>query len=146
MSSVNRPKNPCNNPRCGNTLFTAEYDYSVIVHESFDRPKPVWKCTNCSWMQPRTSRNRPTNKSIALDCWREIKAEWLDTDAAVDGIVKAGHPSGALLVHTSTWNYHLDKLVMLKKPSRFDIKYHASGARRDLECAKLFVKEQNWTR
>lgn len=136
MSSVSRPTNPCKNPACGNTLFTAEYSYDGGAES-----KQVWKCTNCTWTQPRTSRNKKNNRARAHEAWRLLREAWNQTNDVLDEIVKCGHPSGCLLVHSSTFNYHMDKLLMTEKPSNFDIKYHATSAQSDLDRAKEFVKQ-----
>jgi hypothetical protein len=121
---------------CGNTLYEKTYGYrgGVLV--------PVWKCTNCGTETPRHGRNRRTNRGKARDAYRAIKAEWADTDAALDALVKAGTPSGCLLVYSSTFNHHMDKLLTLDTPSNFDVQYHPAEARKDLQRAKEFVAQK----
>jgi hypothetical protein len=50
--------------------------------------------------------------------------------------------SGVLLVHTSTFNWHLRQLCEKETPSNFDIKYHAAKAAEELVKAKQFVAEK----
>lgn len=135
MDNVNRSVK-CANERCGNTIYEAAY--------SFDTGKavPVWRCTNCMRETPRHTRNRPTNKSKAWKLWAELRQEWAETNTALDAFVRAGKtPSGCLLVHTSTWNHHVNKLAELERPTAFDLAYHGSEARKDLVRAKAFVAE-----
>lgn len=47
---------------------------------------------------------------------------------------------GALLVHGFTFNYNVEALRKWK-PSRWELRYHTSQARKDLENAKKFVAE-----
>jgi hypothetical protein len=144
MASVNRPNSPCKNPHCGNTLFKPDFTYEGGNEDTGEGRKraDVWQCTNCSWTQPRQTRSRRTLRGMALDLYREIKAEWKETDAALDALVAAGTPSGCVLVHSSTFDYHMDKLLMLEKPRRFDVRYHSNEARANLAKAKAFVAEK----
>jgi hypothetical protein len=122
---------------CGNTLYEATYSYAS------GKPLPVWKCTNCNVETARHTRHRPTNRARAMDAWKQLKAEWKDTDAALAAIVEAGSPSGCLLAHGSTWNWQLDKLLDSKnKLSLRDIRYHTTQGRADLERAKAFVESK----
>ncbi len=134
---------------CSNTLYEATYTREAvptpgigISNTQTSVSRPIWKCTNCRAETPRHSRKRRSNKSRAHDAWRTIRAEWQETNDALDAIVKAGAPSGRLLVHSSTFNHHLDKLLLLEKPSNFDVQYHTAEARKDLERAKQFVAEK----
>ena len=134
MAAIHRPKNFCKNPACGNTLFVADYDY---LEGEF---KSVWKCTNCNWVQNRQQRNRKTNSQRAFDLYLVIRKEWKEIDDQLFVLVDSGTPSGCLLVHSSLNNWHLGKLSGTEKLSNFDVRYHASQARKELEKAKDFVK------
>ena len=137
MSATNRPTSPCKNPACGNTLFVADYGYGEN-----NKFVPVWCCTNCTWTQPRQPRNRLTNERRALNLYFVIIAEWKNTDAALTALVDAGTPSGCLLVYGSMMNFHLRKLMDIKKPTNWDVRYHSSEARKELARAKEFVKSK----
>jgi hypothetical protein len=126
----------CPNERCGNTVYERTFDY---IDGKF---VAVWKCGNCMRVTKRTTHRRVTNRDRAMKAWSAIKAEWKPTDAALDAIVKAGAPSGCLLVYSSTWNHHLTKLLETEKPSHFDVSYHSAQARLDLEKARAFVTEK----
>ncbi|SRR6266436_5049105 len=141
MVSVNRPTNPCKNPDCGNTLFLAEQDYKD------GKFSPVWHCTNCSWNQPRQTRNRRTNYRRALDLYFIIRKEWEETDKALDVLIAQDNPnripSGCLLVHSSLFNHHLSKLSGSEKLSNWAVRYHVGESRKELEQAKEFVRSKN---
>lgn len=144
MASVNRPNSPCKNPHCGNTLFRRDICFESGNEETGEGRKwaHVWRCTNCSWTQPRQTRSRRTLRAMALDTYCDLKAAWKETDEALDDLVEAGTPSGCLLVHSSTFDYHMGKLLTLDKPRRFDVQYHSESARKNLEKAKGFVAEK----
>ena len=59
-------------------------------------------------------------------------------------LVEAGKcASGALLVHGSTWNYHMRQLCEDETPSNHDIKYHTGHAKEALAQAKQFVADKS---
>jgi hypothetical protein len=134
MSAINRTKNPCKNPACGNTLFVADYAYDAA-----NKFVPVWHCTNCGTNQPRQQRMRPTNARRAHQAYFAIVDAWKKTDTALTALVEAGVPSGCLLVHGSMMNYHLRQLMEIKKPTNWDLRYHAAKAKEELARAKDFV-------
>jgi hypothetical protein len=144
MSAVNRKNNPCQNPHCGNMLFIPDcvFEYK---DEKLVLTTRIWKCTNCTWVQPRVVRYRPTNESRAHMLWSRLRNEWQAVNVALDALVAQGAPSGCILVHSSTYNYHMDKLLLGGKFSNQDIKYHTSEARKDLEKAKQFILEKGGT-
>ena len=121
---------------CGNTLYEKTWN---------DDDKRVWHCTNCGAETPRRMVHRRTNKAIGLAKYLKLKEAWKTTDEALKSLVDSGTPSGCLLVHTSTYNYNLGKLLGGKKLSRFDLSYHATEAKKDLEKAKQFVVEKGGT-
>lgn len=107
----------------------------------------MWHCINCGSNYNCQTRHRLTNRSRALAFWTAIRNDWKETDVQLDLLVKAGQPSGCQLVHSSVFNWHLEKLIlndngMGKKLTTWDIKYHASEARKDLERAKEFVRSK----
>lgn len=126
---------------CGSTLYEYTWDFSVSP------AKPVWQCTNCCKQTPRVQHHRRSNRSRAFAEWGNLNTAWKETDAALWALVEAKVvASGALLVHSSTWNYHMKQLVENNKPSNFDVKYHAAKAAEELEKAKQFVAEKNGTK
>lgn len=137
MSAINRAKNPCKNPACGNTLFVADYD---TVDGKF---QATWSCTNCTWLQARQQRNRMTNERRAFKLYLGLRDAWKSTDEALDALVAAGTPSGCLLVHGSVLNYHLTQLSASKKKlSNWEVKYHVAKAAEALVKAKEFVQSK----
>jgi hypothetical protein len=135
--AINRLKNPCQNPHCGNTLFVADID--TRPNMKYNR---VWRCTNCTWTQPRVVRYRPTNEQKAFRLWSKMMEEWNPTNQAIRDLVASGTPNGCMMVHMSTFNHHMDKLLVMKQPSNFDVAYHLSEAKKDLEAAKAFVESK----
>lgn len=118
---------------CGNIIYEPTWS---------DDNKPVWKCTNCRTETPRQSRHRRSNHELALEAWKSIKSDWAVTDEELDELVNLGlAKSGTLLVYCSTFNYHLDKLLLTEHPTNWDLKYHTAGAREDLAKAKAYVLE-----
>src|ERR1700687_572215 len=111
MASVNRPNNPCKNPHCGNTLFIRDYEFDYSVEPV--KSARIWKCTNCTWTQARETRNRRTNKTRAFDLYLTIRKEWEEIDKALDTLCATDNPNrisnGAIMVHSSLFNYHLGK-------------------------------------
>lgn len=72
----------------------------------------------------------------------QLNAEWKPVDEQLRALVDAGTPSGCLLVHSSTFNWHMEQLRSKDKPTNSDIGYHSAHAREDLERAKAFVAEK----
>lgn len=138
MSTIHRPNHTCRNATCGSTYYTADRDWL----NDGEGMKSVWRCVNCGNVTPRQERNRRTNARRASDLWAGLREDWKETNDALDLICELGQPNGCLLVHSSTFNYHMDALLGLKgKLSNFDVRYHASEARKDLGRAKEFVSK-----
>ncbi len=94
-------------------------------------------------MTPRLKRHKPTNRSRALQACIAIRTAWESTDAALTALVNAGTiKGGALLVHASAFNYHLNKLMDGSEPTNFDVTYHTAEAKKALQAAKDFVAER----
>lgn len=139
--TITRPTRVCETEGCGCTLYVVRY------HRFEDGAEltPAWECCNCLRVTRRQTRNRPTLRQRARKNWQVIRDEWTATDEALRGLVDSGAvKSGALLVHGSAFNYHMDKLMMVEKPSRFEVGYHTAGARKDLALAKAFVAAQEF--
>lgn len=102
----------------------------------------IWTCNNCGNETPRITRNRATNKARALNAFDDIKRKWEGADEALRILEASGRiMGGALLVYCSSFNYHLDKLLMSKKLSNWDLKYHAERALEDLAKAQEYISE-----
>jgi len=128
----------CSNPVCGNTIYEPTYKFA---DDDSGKMTPIWTCMNCHAETPRLTRHRPTNKSRAIDLWKTIREEWKETNEKIERLVaEQTLPSGALLAYSSTWNWHLDRLLNDKLNS-WEIKYHASNARKDLEKSKEKINE-----
>lgn|SRR5271157_323126 len=122
---------------CGNTIYEAEYG-----RNEKNEFVPIWRCTNCRHETPRLTRRRGTNHHRAVEAWGKIRDEWKTTDDALDVLVAAGKiKSGALMVYSSVFNYHMDQLLLTKKLDNFSLRYNIAEARKTLEKAKVFVKE-----
>ncbi len=129
-------KQECSNPHCGCTLYYPEYESD----------KPVWKCANCPSVYPRRIVYRRKPLHLGTLRRRALLELWEPINTALDTAVKAGKcKSGALLVYSSTFNYHMDALMEIglngKKLTYWDVRYHAAEARKDLEKAKQFVAD-----
>lgn len=138
MSDTTTRTVKCSNEHCGGTIYEATYSWTGDAHD----PQAIWRCMNCHQETPRVTRHRKSNGRKRWDVVDAIKQEWSETDAALRTLVDKGIPSGCLLVHTSTFNWHLTQLTAKSKPSNRDLEYHAAQARRDLENAKLFVQSK----
>lgn len=119
----------CTNPHCGNTLYTRGYS---------DALQPVWKCTNCFREYPRASRRVKTLRMRALEARIALTKEWAAVEDRLTKYVNSGGASGALLIHSYVFNYHMERLLTIEKPKRFDVAYHTRGAREDLQKAIAF--------
>ena len=118
---------------CGNNLYTKEVN---------DALQPVWRCGNCFAETPRKRVSRRTNKHRALRSYLAIREAWKATDEALDLLAKAGHiKGGAVLVHSSMFNWHLKQLVDKHKLSNFEVRYHTANAKLELAKAQAFVQE-----
>src|SRR5216684_1349100 len=117
----------CSNDHCGGTIYEATYAWTGDAHD----PQAIWRCMNCRQETPRLSRKRKSNAQKRWDIVDAIRTEWSETDAALRTLVDAGTPSGCLLVHTSTFNWHLEQLTAKSKITTRDLQYHASQARQD---------------
>jgi len=145
---VNRPTVPCKgydrqewHVDCGNTLYTADYS-SEDAANGLETLRPIWRCTNCGTETPMQSRKRQTLSMKRYDVLDTLKSEWAETDAKLKALIDAGKAKGgALLVHGFTFNYNVEALRNRQKPTRWELRYHASRARKDLEQAKKFVAE-----
>jgi hypothetical protein len=127
----------CTNPQCGGDIFERTWNFD---HEP---ALPVWRCCNCGTEVKRTAVRRKTNHAKAIDAVIAIRKAWSVTDEALRQLVNAGTVmSGELLVHASTFNYHLNKLSDNDKPTNWEIEYYAREARLALEKAKAFVQEK----
>ncbi len=125
-----RPNQPCTFDRCGGTYF---YDWGN-----------KWECSNCCREYPKKQVYRRTNKLIAIDIWKKLRDEWEPITSQLEDLIRNNRAmSGCLLVHTSTFNYHMNQLMSDKKLSNFDLHYHTKQAKLDLEKAKLFVREKS---
>lgn len=135
---VTQRKIECPNERCGNTLWEATYENKE--DGSFG---PVWKCTNCGLLQARRIVRRLSNRSRALKAYQGLKAAWTETNNALDQLVAAEVvKNGVILVHNSSFNYHLTELLTKSKISNWDIRYHSAEAAKDLQKAKDFIQEK----
>src|SRR6266704_2504441 len=123
---------------CGGNLYEPTWDFTK------GRPYPtIWACTNCGAHTPRVQHHRRTNRGRAFAEWGNLNTDWKETDAALYALVKAGKcASGVLVVHTSTFNYHMRQLCEKENPSNWDIKYNTSKAKEALVQAKQFVAEK----
>jgi hypothetical protein len=120
---------------CGNNLYEAGYDEAVV--------NKVWRCSNCERETPRKTCHRSTNHLRAIKSYLALREAWKPVDAALDALVSAGlAQGGALLVHSSVFNYHLKQLVDFEKPSNFAVKYHTTQAQADMAKAKAFINER----
>lgn len=128
----------CPNEHCGGTIYEATYAFDANI----ENPTPIWRCCNCNRETPRLSRNRKSNGQKRWDVVDEIRKEWSTIDEALRKLVDAGAPSGCLLVHTSTFNWHLEQLTAKSKPSNRDLQYHSAKAREDMEKARQFVQSK----
>ena len=121
---------------CGNDLYEATYDDAVV--------SKVWRCGNCAAETPRRSIHRPTNHLRAIHGYLAIRKAWEPVDEALNALVTAGKAQGgALLVHSSTFNYHLRELSVVEKPSNFQVRYHLAQAKADMERAQAFIVERS---
>lgn len=119
---------------CGNTVYEPTYAFDANV----ENPSPVWICCNCHNKTPRFLRHRKSNAAKRWEILESIRKEWAETDEQLAMMVDCGHPSGCLLAHGSAFNYHLDKLSEIRKPTNWALRYRASAAREDLANAKEF--------
>jgi len=120
---------------CGGDVYEKTLD---------DTLQPIWKCDNCGRETPRKRVSRKSNRSRAITAYLAVKETWKPVDDALDALVSSGKAmGGALLVHSSTFNYHLRKLADTDKPSNFDIRYHAEQAKKDMAAAQAFVEERS---
>ncbi len=119
---------------CGGDIFEKGLDDSL---------QPVWRCDNCSRETPRKRVIRKSNRSRAIESYLAIRADWKATDDRLTAVIDSGKAkTGALLVHSSCFNYHLKQLVDLEAPSNFQVRYHAEQARIELAAAQAFVAER----
>lgn len=119
---------------CGGDWYERTWDFSTAAHT------PIWVCRNCHTQTPRYTVARRTNHRKAIDAYLALRAEWHDTDQALSDLVDARTvPGGCILVYASTFNYHLKQLTDKTAPSNFDVRYHATQARADLQKARAFV-------
>ena len=125
----------CPNEHCGSTVYESTYS-----RDDKGEWKPIWVCTNCLREYPRVTRHRLTNAQRAHERRRELELAWASTDAKLHALLEQGKiKSGAILVHGSTFDYHMDKLLVLSHPTNFDVSYHAEQARNNLLKAQAFV-------
>ena len=120
---------------CGNDSFERTFDFSGDVTNA----SPIWRCGNCRAETPRAQRHARSLNQIAWDKWLEIRAAWKPVNEALHAKVEAGAPSGCILIYSSTFNHHMEALSSDKKLTRFMLKYHIEGARKDLSEARKFV-------
>lgn len=128
--SRRRPNNPCT--KCGGTFFGTTYTDTVPS-------KRLWECENCGTTQPCSARRRLSNRHKTLELYKKLQTAWEPTNEALKALCAAGLPNGALLVHCSTFNHHMNRLLDIAKPTNFEVRYHSKGAGEDLEKAKAFV-------
>jgi hypothetical protein len=123
---------------CGNDIYEKAYS-----HDGLGDFKSIWKCMNCHQETPRQSRKRKTNRQIAGETWEGLKAAWKATDDALEVLVAEGKAKGgAILVHGSTFNFHMEKLLTLKTPTRWELGYHTKKATEELQEAQAFCNAQ----
>jgi hypothetical protein len=104
----------------------------------------VWRCYNCGAETPRRTVIRRTNHHRAFDAYLEIRKAWEPLDKALDALVLDGKAKGgAILVHSSVFNWHLKQLMTKDNPSNFDVRYHTEEARKDMEAARTFIRERS---
>lgn len=143
MASRERKNHPCPNPHCGSTFYTVDYEY--VGEGEQRRFARVWRCVNCTHVEEIKSHPRRTNKRIALDNYRRVKETWKEIDAALDRLTSEQNPNripnGCHLVHSSTFNHHLDQLLSLGRPTTWEVKYHTKEAENEREKARNFVAE-----
>ena len=133
-STVIRRTVICPNPQCGNDLYTKEVD---------DALQPVWRCTNCFHETPRRGGTRRTNHRRAIEAYLELRTQWKPLDERLEVLISNGKAmSGASLVHSSVFNYHLNKLSGTDKPTNWDIRYHVQMAKQDMAKALAFITEK----
>lgn len=117
-----------------------------MFEATYDGESRVWTCDNCGVKTPRITRSRPTNRRKAIDGYLALRAEWKTTDDALTALVNSGQAaSGAHLVHSSTFDWHLQRLVDLDKPTNFEVRYHLAQAKANLIKAQAFVAEKKLT-
>jgi len=116
---------------CGGDIYTRTLDNACVR---------VWRCENCGQYTPRKTVSRRTNHHRAIAAYLTLREAWKATDDALNALVTAGHAAGgAVLVHSSTFNWHLKQLVDKTRPTNFDVAYHREQAQADLARAKQFV-------
>lgn len=126
---------------CGNTLYEMGYSRDDAAN-ALETLRPIWRCTNCQAETPRISRNIRPLSLKKYDVIDALKAEWAETEIKLHNLLESGKiKSGALLVYGFSFNYHVEALRSKQKPTRWDLSYHASQARKDLERAKQFITE-----
>lgn len=128
----------CPNEHCGGTVY--EKDYS---RNDGGKLVPVWKCTNCLRETPLTSPHRRTNHQKAVEAWRRLQDAWKPVNESLLALVDAKTvKSGAYMVYSSSYNYHMDKLLLNEHPTNFDVRYHIEKAKDDFAKAQAFVAEE----
>lgn len=144
MASINRPTKPCTNSACGNTLYTKALEY--VERDGVRKLEYVFQCTNCWHFEVIKHHPRRTNKRRALDFHSVLKAAWKQTDEDLRLLCAPETPNriptGCLLVHSSTFNHHMENLIGIgskEKLSTFEVRYHNREAGYALQNAKTFV-------
>ena len=128
----------CPNEHCGSTVYEKDY-----ARDEANNLVAMWKCCNCLRETPRKRVYRRNNHQRAMQLWRAIRDEWKPTDEALRSLIDQGIvKNGAMMVHDSTFSYHLGKLFTKEYPSNFDVRYHAEQARKELAKARAFVAEE----
>lgn len=116
------------------------YEPTVDVDKNY---APIWRCANCFALTPRRRGHRRTNHLRAVQAYLDLRKAWEATDAGLDALITAGTvASGALLVYSSVWNWHLKQLTDKAKPTNFEVRYHTAEAKKDLAKAAAFIEEQ----
>lgn len=135
----------CPTPGCGCTIYTATYAIKYVGNDAVndtESMQPIWRCCNCQAETPRHSRSRKSLRARRWEVISEIRKAWESTDEELRQYVDLGFcKGGALLVHSSTFNWHLGKLAENDKITRRDLGYHSAHANEDLERAKQFAMQ-----
>ena len=138
--TAKRPNNRC--AKCDCQFFDKSYAgltdaCDVDIYDSND---PVWMCQGCGDESARRVNRRRTNRQIARDLRKTIVAEWEPTDDALDRLVAEGRAKSGVLFRNHVFDHSLEQLLMLEKPTRWELGYFPREARRGLAEAKALVE------
>ena len=127
---------------CGGDIYESDYVRPVDAPEGTEW-RNVWRCANCFRETPRKRVNRRSNHMRAIQSYLDLSKAWEPVNEALNALVAEGKAmGGAILVHSSTFNWHLKQLTDKDKPSNFDVRYHTEQAKLDMAKAEAFIAEK----